>query len=127
MKSDKALGGSGLGLTICKEIVRAHGGTIWVDSSSRKGEYIYLHPAHCGIILHKGEGIMKDKSVLIVDDEKNIRLTLSQALEVLKVDTDTAGNGEEALAKLKEKGVWPYSFRPQDAGNGWHGSPAPGT
>src|SRR5512136_776721 len=46
---------------------------------------------------------MKDKSVLIVDDEKNIRLTLSQALEILEVETDTAADGEEALAKLKEK------------------------
>jgi DNA-binding NtrC family response regulator len=46
---------------------------------------------------------MKDKSVLIIDDEKNIRLTLSQALEVLEVRIDTAANGEEALAKLKEK------------------------
>ena len=45
---------------------------------------------------------MKGKSVLIVDDEKNIRLTLSQALEVLEVETDTAANGEEALAKLQE-------------------------
>jgi DNA-binding response OmpR family regulator len=46
---------------------------------------------------------MTGRSVLIVDDEKNIRLTLSQALEVLEVETDTAANGEEALAKLKEK------------------------
>ena len=46
---------------------------------------------------------MKQKSVLIVDDEKNIRLTLSQALEVLGVETDTAANGEDALSKLKEK------------------------
>jgi NtrC-family two-component system sensor histidine kinase KinB len=37
IKSDKALGGSGLGLTICKEIIRAHGGTIWVDSIPGEG------------------------------------------------------------------------------------------
>lgn len=42
-------------------------------------------------------------SILIVDDENNIRLTLSRALETLKVDVDTASNGEEALAKLKAK------------------------
>ncbi|MBI1928291.1 response regulator [Candidatus Poribacteria bacterium] len=46
---------------------------------------------------------MKGKPILIVDDEKNIRLTLSQSLESLGLETDTAVNGEEALAKLKEK------------------------
>jgi DNA-binding NtrC family response regulator len=44
---------------------------------------------------------MKPKPVLIVDDEKNIRLTLSQALKTLELDTDTAVNGEEALARLQ--------------------------
>ena len=46
---------------------------------------------------------MKVESVLIVDDEKNIRLTLSQALESLELKIETAVNGEEALAKMKEK------------------------
>jgi len=46
---------------------------------------------------------MKGRAVLIVDDEKNILLTLSQSLEVLQLETDTATNGEEALTKLKEK------------------------
>jgi DNA-binding NtrC family response regulator len=46
---------------------------------------------------------MINKPILIVDDEKNIRLTLSQALETLGAEIDTAANGEEALTKLKEK------------------------
>jgi len=46
---------------------------------------------------------MVSKPILIVDDEKNIRLTLSQALETLSAEIDTAANGEEALAKLKER------------------------
>jgi len=46
---------------------------------------------------------MSGKSVLIVDDEKNILLTLSQSLEALQLEADTARSGEEALAKLKEK------------------------
>ena len=44
---------------------------------------------------------MITQPILIVDDEKNIRLTLSQTLETLGADIDTAANGEEALTKLK--------------------------
>jgi DNA-binding response OmpR family regulator len=46
---------------------------------------------------------MDHKPILIVDDEKNIRMTLSQSLESLGVEMDVAGSGEEALAKLKER------------------------
>jgi CheY-like chemotaxis protein len=42
-------------------------------------------------------------SVLIVDDEKNIRLSLRHALDTLELDIDMAENGQEALAKLEEK------------------------
>ncbi|PKN66206.1 MAG: response regulator [Deltaproteobacteria bacterium HGW-Deltaproteobacteria-15] len=41
--------------------------------------------------------------ILVVDDEKNIRLTLSQSLESLGVEIRTAVNGEEALQKLQEE------------------------
>jgi DNA-binding response OmpR family regulator len=43
-----------------------------------------------------------EKPILVVDDEKNIRLTLSQSLEPLSLPIQTAVNGEEALQKLHE-------------------------
>jgi DNA-binding response OmpR family regulator len=46
---------------------------------------------------------MSAPTVLIVDDESNIRLTLSLALEALDIASDTAGSGEEALKKLSDK------------------------
>lgn len=45
---------------------------------------------------------MEKKPILVVDDEKNIRLTVSRALEPLEVTVETAVNGEEALKKLRE-------------------------
>ena len=44
---------------------------------------------------------MEKKQILVVDDEKNIRLTMSQSLEPLGIPVHTAVNGEEALQKLR--------------------------
>ncbi len=44
---------------------------------------------------------MEKKPILVVDDEKNIRLTMSQSLEPLEIPVQTAVNGEEALQKLR--------------------------
>lgn len=46
---------------------------------------------------------MNKQPILVVDDEKNIRLTLSQTLESLDLPVRTAVNGEEALKKMKEE------------------------
>lgn len=46
---------------------------------------------------------MPDQRILIVDDEKNIRLTMSQALQPLGYEIDAAVNGEDALKHLAEK------------------------
>jgi DNA-binding response OmpR family regulator len=45
---------------------------------------------------------VEKNAILIVDDEKNIRLTLSQSLELLGLPVQTADSGEEALQKLGE-------------------------
>ena len=46
---------------------------------------------------------MADRSVLIVDDEIYIRMTLSFALKKLNFSVDTAASGTEALKKLAER------------------------
>ncbi len=61
------------------------------------------HARARGLLNEKPSSVDKDRSVLIVDDEKNIRLTLAQALKVLDISIDTAADGEEALLKLNEK------------------------
>ncbi len=46
VNTSKDVGGSGLGLSICREIVKAHGGTIWVDSDTGKGStFTFTLPA----------------------------------------------------------------------------------
>ncbi len=42
------------------------------------------------------------KRILIVDDEKNIRLTISRSLNSDTVETDQAISAEEALERLSE-------------------------
>jgi DNA-binding NtrC family response regulator len=46
---------------------------------------------------------MKNASILVVDDEKTIRMSLSIALESPGMEIDTAVNGEDALEKLRER------------------------
>jgi YesN/AraC family two-component response regulator len=47
---------------------------------------------------------MTAQPILIVDDEKNIRLALSMALEKLDIPVETAATGEEALEKVAQTG-----------------------
>lgn len=46
---------------------------------------------------------MNNLPILVVDDEKNIRMTMSQSLEPLGLPVETAVNGEEALSRLRSE------------------------
>lgn len=99
--------GTGLGLSISYGIIKQHGGDIKFASLSPNGaRFIVLLP----ISIPKEREMPSDLSVgdipskvLVVDDEKNVCLSISNYLKDLGSHVDTALSGKEALRKLSEQ------------------------
>lgn len=83
--------GSGLGLSLVKEIIDKHGGIIWAESEYGKGTSIkFTLP-------------VASANILIVDDNKTDGLLYSKILKNITPDytVDIAMNGVEAIEKIK--------------------------
>ena len=80
VKRDGGAGGSGLGLAICKGSGAGPPGDYLARLGAGSGQHLYFHPPG-GRLNRKGVLTMTAKPILIVDDEKNIRLALSMSLE----------------------------------------------
>ncbi|MCY3414611.1 MAG: response regulator [Candidatus Heimdallarchaeota archaeon] len=97
--------GTGLGLSIAYTITQKHGGLLTFDSNS-KGTTFHLYlPTVEGIMEKPTKEVQQSKEfkfkVLVMDDEENIRSSLSRLLEHLGCTVDTAKNGTEAIEKYK--------------------------
>jgi PAS domain S-box-containing protein len=100
--------GTGVGLAVSLSIVDAHGGKLTVDCPAEGGTiFNIMLPAE--VVNANGDAVKKpvltsDKvlNVLVVDDEFEIRETLSEILCGVGHRVVTASSGREALARLNE-------------------------
>src|SRR5277367_430126 len=106
-------GGTGLGLSICLSIVREHGGTIEAEALPAGGSAftVYLSAA-VGVdvppppanLIGTGSSplpnldLLKERSVLVLDDEESIRSLLLEGLTARELHVDCAATLNEALA-----------------------------
>jgi PAS domain S-box-containing protein len=114
---DQAQGGLGIGLTLVRDLVRMHGGTVEAFSEGLEhgSEFVVRLPAleHRPALLVPGgaSGTAADepataRRVLVVDDNTDAAETLALMLQLAGHDTRTAPDGPSALALAR-------TFRPE--------------
>ena len=105
--TSRKYGGSGLGLTISKNLSEMMGGEIWVESEQGKGSCFHF-TARLGKQIgdiSKRQSLSHDLDsmrVLVVDDNATAREILSSMLASIGMRVDQAGSGEAAIALLED-------------------------
>lgn len=108
--------GTGLGLSLCKEIVEAHGGTIQAENAKPRGAVFLIElpvmraPSSAAEETATEEEPVspqpppiRDQSILVVDDEPEIASVLADLFAIDGHRVETAPNGAVALDKLHER------------------------
>ena len=106
VSTTRRFGGTGLGLTISKQLTERMGGRMWVESTLNQGSTFHF-TVRMGLPDHQAPMAMlsKDwagKHVLLVDDNADARQVLGQMTAQLGLDVDLAGDGQEALDIVRQ-------------------------
>jgi PAS domain S-box-containing protein len=103
--------GTGLGLTVAYAIVQEHGGRIHAESQPSGGATFIVElpvsgrsapPKPVRAAAPSMEAV-KGASVLVVEDERALAAAVVEALSDAGLKVDHAGDGEEALARVRQQ------------------------
>ena len=107
------LGGTGVGLALCLNIIEGHGGRMELEETSGGGATFLIHfPAlvsevavseNSAVPVGTGESTIGKLKILLVDDEVELAQTLADLLEPFGHEVDLAANGAIALEKLQKQ------------------------